>query len=90
MAEEWNDTTQAMLTMTIALFMRQAGIDTIDITLDEQSIQKLVDEYTLDRVFYTSADSATPRMRVTMTSKEIPSEPFVNQEVTSDEKWRLP
>lgn len=65
MAEKWEDLTQAMLTITIGLIMRELGRDVVDVILD---VNGLIDRYDLDRTYYTTPEGIK-RMRVTLTLK---------------------
>lgn len=55
MAEDWSDTTQAMITIMIGLVMRSINVDTLDLSLDANTISDLTSNYTLDRT-YTLVD----------------------------------
>lgn len=69
MAERWDDTTQAMLTITVGLMMKKLKLTEIDMVLSVASVGELLDQHDLDRTYFAYPDG-TPGMRVTLKPKK--------------------
>lgn len=74
MAESWDDTTQAMLTITIGLMMRKLKLTEIDMVLSVDSVSELLDKHDLDRTYFVYPDGK-PGMRVALKQKHSTEEP---------------
>ena len=62
MAEEWADTTSAMISVSIALVMLQSGVRMVEVSLGE--VKELMSKYAIDRTYFDK--DGVPMMRVTI------------------------
>jgi hypothetical protein len=72
MAEQWTDIADAMLTITIGLFMRHAEMDVVDFRIDAKSVDDLLTNYTMDREYHSIY--GVQYLRVTLKRKEVTSD----------------
>lgn len=73
MAESWSDTSDAMLTIAIGLFMLNSEENVVDLRIDTERVNYLLTNFNLDREYHTI--NGVAYLRVKLTPKE---------EVTSD------
>lgn len=62
MAEDWSDTTSAMISVSIALVMLQLQTTTVEVALHE--LKDVMAKYIIDRTYFDK--DGVPMMRVTL------------------------
>lgn len=65
MADDWSDTTSAMISITVGLVMRELGITEVEVPLS--GLTEFMTKYTIDRSYFDRDDKQM--MRVTVTER---------------------
>lgn len=73
MSDDWNETTNAMLSVLAALLMQKMGAYSLTVCLDDAAA--VVEQYEIDRTYQTTSEGKT-MMTISVTERK---------EVTSDE-----
>jgi len=71
MGDDWNDTTQAMISIVVGLIMAQVDATSFDIRIDAETVNLLLEKYDLDRRFHVV--DGKQYMLITLKRKEVTS-----------------